>query len=619
MINQPGTHLPPRNWVIVSSINWAENWQMHQQLATALVDAGHRVLFIENTGVRAPRKGDLGRIWNRLGSWMRSTRGFSDVRQHLTLLFPLVLPLPYSRMALFINRHLLAGTIRNWMKVNRFHDPIVVSFLPTPLAQAIAEDLDPALLVYYCANDMSGGSDGASRLRRHEDRFMARADAVFCISSVLMERARRLNPQVHYFPAGVDFATFDAARCAGQVAQDLHHLRRPLVGYVGAISPVFDQALLIDTARHLPELDFVLVGPAYVAVDALAACPNIHLLGSRPHAEVPTYLNGFAVGLIPYIRNRFTDAVYSCKLNEYLAMGLPVIATGMREVREYGERHGGVVDIADTAEALSATILRQLGPQSADQTARRIAAAAANSWEQRFADICQVVHQRLIEASQRPARWQDKLRNLYRRGRIRSLRFALLLAAGYALVFHTPLPWLAGEVLVSRAAPGHADAIMVFAVEGEPTYISTSYQKRAVDALLLYRASHAPLIVISSSKDSAVSEAEVIRALLVGQGVPGDAVVLVPGTARSTAESVQLSAAVLRQRQVKQALLVTAPYTSLRAQQVWQKQAPDVLMLAQSAVDNPPVQMSWQTPLRTVRAVAYEYLAIAYYWWKGWL
>ena len=82
------------DWVIISSINWAENWQMHQQLATALVDTGHRVLFIENTGVRAPRRGDLGRIWNRLRNWFNSTNGFSDVRDHLTLLFPLVLPMP---------------------------------------------------------------------------------------------------------------------------------------------------------------------------------------------------------------------------------------------------------------------------------------------------------------------------------------------------------------------------------------------------------------------------------------------------------------------------------------------------------------------------------------------
>lgn len=612
------TQLPPRDWVIISSINWTENWQMHQQLATALVDAGHRVLFIENTGVRAPRKGDLGRIWNRLGNWLRSTRGFSDVRQHLTLLFPLCLPMPYSRVALFINRHLLAGTIRNWMKANRFHDPVVVSFLPTPLAQAISQDLDPALLVYYCANDMSGGSDGASRLRSHEDRFLAKADAVFCISSVLMERARQFNRQVFYFPAGVDLGKFETARQSAVVADDLATLRRPIVGYVGAISPVFDQALLAETAQRLPDLDFVLVGPTYVAVDALTACPNIHLLGSRPHDQVPHYLNGFAVGLIPYIRNRFTDAVYSCKLNEYLAMGLPVIATGMREVREYGERHGGVVDIADDSATLAAAISHHVDHTDARARQRRIEAAAANSWPRRFADICTVIHQLLTDAGNRPGRWQDRLVNLYRRGRMRLLRTAVALGVVYGLLFHTPLPWWVGQPLLAQGPAQAADAIMIFAIEGEADYVRSSYRKRALEALALYRAGLATRIVVSPSGDSSVSEAEVIRALLRQQGVPDAAITLVPGTARSTAESVALSAQALRQPATRQILLVTAPYSAARVRLVWRKLEP-TLVVVQPAADPPQAHASWQSTARTLRAIAYEYVAIVYYWVRGWL
>ena len=613
----PSGPLAPRDWIIVSSINWSENWQMHQQLATALVDAGHRVLFIENTGVRAPRKGDLGRIWNRLGNWLRSTRGFSDVRQHLTLLFPLCLPLPYSRVALFINRHLLAGTIRNWMKVNRFHDPIVVSFLPTPLAQAIAQDLDPALLVYYCANDMSGGSDGASRLRSHEDHFLAKADAVFCISSVLMERARQFNRQVFYFPAGVDLEKFAAARQSAAVATDLALLRRPLVGYVGAISPVFDQALLAETARRLPELDFVLVGPTYVAVDALAACPNIHLLGSRPHDQVPQYLNGFAVGLIPYMRNRFTDAVYSCKLNEYLAMGLPVIATGMREVREYAARHHSVVDVADDPTALTAAIRRHVGRADAAARQRRIDAATANSWPQRFADICVVVHRLLTDAANRPDRWQDRLVSLYRRGRMRLLRTVLVVGLVYGALFHTPLPWWAGQPLLAHGPAQQADAIMIFAIEGEADYARSSYRKRALEALAFYRAGLAPRIVVSPSGDSSVSEAEVIRALLRQQGVPDAVIVLVPGTARSTAESVALSAQALRQPATQRILLVTAPYSAARVRLVWHKREP-ALVVVQPTADT-PANVSWQGTARTLRAIAYEYVAIVYYWARGWL
>lgn len=138
-----------RCYVIISSIDWSRNWQIHQQLATSLVESGNRVLFIENTGVRAPRSGDFGRIRNRIRNWLKSTRGFFDVTENLTVFSPIFLPFPYSRFVLSVNRCLLSNTIAKWMKIQRFHDPVLITFLPTPLAQAVIDDIDPALIVYY--------------------------------------------------------------------------------------------------------------------------------------------------------------------------------------------------------------------------------------------------------------------------------------------------------------------------------------------------------------------------------------------------------------------------------------------------------------------------------------
>jgi glycosyltransferase involved in cell wall biosynthesis/uncharacterized SAM-binding protein YcdF (DUF218 family) len=619
--------LTPRDWVIISSINWAENWQMHQQLATALVDTGHRVLFIENTGVRIPHRGDLGRIWNRLTNWFKSTRGFQDVRDNLTLMFPLVLPLPYSRLAIFFNKCLLSGNISKWMRVNRFHDPVVVSFLPTPLALAIANQIDPALLIYYCANDMAGGSDGASRLRTHEEKFMSQAHAVFCISSVLVHRARQFNKHVSYLPPGVDYERFASARREGDIPHDLAELRRPLVGYVGAISSVFDQVLLAEAALQLPEYDFVLVGPACVAVDTLTACANIHLLGPRPHELIPYYIKEFSAGLIPYVRNSFTDAVHCCKLNEYLAMGVPVISTGMREVHEYNQRHGSVIEIANNVSELVAAIQVQAGSvaQKVDGgltdelRERRMAAAAANSWGQRYADLCAEVQFRLLDEAKKPKRWQDQLNSIYRRSRRRLLGLTLLLLLGYGLLFKTPLTWLAGSVLVKNSPAKSSDAIVIFALEGEPSFVSLSYPKRATDALALYQAGHARRVFITSSRESSVSESEVIRALLVKQGVPAEAVSVLESTSRSMAESVKLTATKMRLAGIRKVLLVSAPYTSLRASLVWEEQAPDIEVTVPPAIDNPPMHVQWQSNVRVIRAVVYEYLAVAYYWIKGWL
>lgn len=614
--NQP---LDGRNFVIVSSIDWAENWQMHQQLATSLVESGHRVLFIENTGVRSPRIGDLGRIVDRIRNWFKSTRGFRDVRESLTVFSPLILPFPYMKAALWFNRFLLSGAIDKWMRVNRFHDPVLISFLPTPLAQRVIEDIDPLAVVYYCANDMPGGSAGAARLRRFEDGFLAKADAVFCNSHALVERATPFNRRVFLFPAGVDFQRFEDARASASVPPDLAALPRPLIGYVGSISAVFDQALLVQAARALPGASFVLVGPESADVSALRACPNIHLLGKRPHAEVPAYIKAFDVALIPYVMNAFTDAVYSCKLNEYLAMGAPVVATNMREVRLYAERYGDVLTLAETPEAFVAAIRSALGQQDDAARARRIEAARANDWGHRFAEITEAIDGVLADKGRERSRWQDRLLGVYRRGRIHLYKAAAVAAACYALIFFTPLVWWAGDRLVVRGSEKPLDAIVVFSGDGEAEYVNNSYQKRAQDALRLYRAGYGESIVISSGKGQTLSETEVIRSLLLTEGVPDSAITIVGGVPSSTQENVLLTAATLKSLGLRSALFVTAPYHSRRASLVWNRLAPEIQVVVAPAMDTPAREPVWNISGSTARVIGFEYSAIAYYWLRGWV
>ncbi len=606
-----------RNYVIISSIDWSLNWQIHQQLATSLVESGHRVLFIENTGMRAFRAGDFGRILDRLRNWLKSTRGFFDVRDQLTVFSPIFVPFPYSSLALTINRYILSNSIAKWMKIGRFHDPILISFLPTPLAQSLINDIDPLLVVYYCADYMSGRSEGAKRGMKYEDAFYAKADAVLCTSHALMERAERFNSRVFLVPAGVEFSKFETARKEAAIPDDLAALPRPIVGYVGAISAVFDQELLVHAARALPAVTFALVGPEFADVSLLKTCSNIKLLGKRPYSDVPAYIKGFDVALIPYVKNVLTDAVYSCKLNEYLAMGVQVIATDMREIRLYIERHGDVVDIAKNQSEFVQKISAEIAAPATDREIARIAAARANSWDQRFEDISQVIEQLLEAKKIEVTRWQDRLTGLYRVGRIRMVKVGLALAVSYALLFYTPILWFASDVLVIRDAPKAADVIMVFSGDGESGYINASYQNRVGDALTLYRAGFAPRIVLSSGKGQTMSETEVVRALLIVGGVPSSAISVVKGTPRSSWENVQMSAEELRRLGVRNVLFVTAPYHSRRATLVWKKSAPDIGISTVSVVDTPPSETRWRTSFQVARVIAYEYLAIADYWWNG--
>ena len=609
-----------RDYVIIASIDWSVNWQMHQQLATSLVESGHRVLFIENTGVRAPRAGDFGRIRDRIRNWLKSTRGFFDVREKLTVFSPIFLPFPYSRFALAINRYLLSNAIGKWMNIDRFHDPVLIAFLPTPLTQSLIDDIDPLLAIYYCADDMSGRSEAAARLKLHEEAFLSKVDAVFCTSHALVERAEQFNKHVFLFPAGVDFPKFEVARSGSHVPGDLAALPKPVIGYVGSISAAFDQELLAYAAHALPDASFVLIGPEFTDVSSLKACPTIKWLGKRPHGDVPGYIKGFDVALIPYVKNTFTDAVYSCKLNEYLAMGAQVVATDLRELRLYAERHGNVLEIAKDKEEFVEKIRRALAAPYEAMRSARVSAARANSWDQRFGDICRVIG-RLLEAknAEEMPRWQDRLGGLYRRGRMRMVKAGLIVTACYGALFHSPILWLAGDMLVMRDAPVTADAIVVFSGDGEPGYFNMSYQNRTLDALTFYRAGYSSRILLSSGTGRTISEPEVVRALLLDYGVPSGAISIVGKIPRSTWENVQFTAAKLKRDGVRKVLFVTSPYHSGRADMVWKKLAPELAITTVAVVDTPSKQLRWHTSSGEAKVIAYEYLAIAYYWWNGWI
>jgi glycosyltransferase involved in cell wall biosynthesis/uncharacterized SAM-binding protein YcdF (DUF218 family) len=610
--------LKRRDLVLISSINWAENWQIHQQLATSLVESGHRVLFVENTGVRSPRKGDLSRVYDRIHNWVRSTRGFIGLKENLTIYCPMFIPLPYSRLALFLNRSLLSQSIKRWMQIEVWQPPIVISFLPTPLAQSLINDINPLLVIYYCADDMAERAN-EPKLNIFEEAFFRRVDSVFCTSHALLDRASKFSKSTHFFPAGVDFQKFETIRYSGNIHEELSDLAKPVVGYVGTIGIGFDQNMLASAARAMPEASFVLVGPVMTDVSALKAYSNVKFMGMRPHDDVPRFIKGFDVALIPFIKTAFTDAIYSCKLNEYLAMGVPVVATDMRELRSYIEDHGNVIEIAGTQEEFIDKICRESSTPSEFNRVMRIAAAHENSWVMRFDGICVVIEQLLFAKSNNKLNWQERLSNYYRLGRMKMAKIALTITLCYGGFFYSPLLWYAGDLLVMRQIPTPSDAIVVFSGDGDSGYKSMNYQNRAQDALTHFHSKYSDLIVLASGKGQVISEAEVVRALLMEHGVPPEKISVIEKISSSTVENIKLTLAELNRSKAHKIIFITAPYHSLRAHLVWRKLAPELNISTVAVVDTPSNQPSWHTSHEMAKLILYEYLVIVYYWWIGWI
>ena len=383
--------------ICLSSIDWDLLWQGHHEIAVALAARGHRVLFVENTGVRRPGLRDVPRLLQRVRNWRRGAGGFRRERENLDVCSPLLLPFPYSSAARRINRALLLRTLRAWTgSGSRPGRPIVWTFLPTPLIHDLVPGLSPALTVYYCVNDFAASSPAAQRITPSETRLFEGADLVFTTSEALRARAARSRDDVHLFPFGVNFRMFQEARqAAAALPADLHAFRRPLVGYLGGVHRWVDQDLLVAVAARMPEASFVLVGPVQTEVSRLARSPNVHLLGARPHARVPDYIKGFDVGLIPYRLAPYTADVYPAKLNEYLAMGIPVVATDLPAIRRFKAEHGPVVAVGHDADAFAAAIRAAENERTPATVDRRIEVARANRWDERIARMLRLVDARL--------------------------------------------------------------------------------------------------------------------------------------------------------------------------------------------------------------------------------
>lgn len=604
----------------ISSIDWDFIWQGHQEIMSTFAAQGHRVLFIENTGVRPPNVRDLPRVAQRLTNWWRSTKGFRQVRENLFVYSPLIVPLPYSRVARWVNSTMLLRALGRWMRATGFHRPITWTFLPTPLARDLVAGLDSELAIYYCIDDLASSSPEASRIAGSEQQLFRDADLVFVTSERLRARAAQFSQRVHLFPFGVKLQAFEDVRLSSDGPPlDIASIPRPIAGYVGGLHQWVDQPLLCEVAAKMPDVSIVLVGPAQVDVSALQQCPNVHLLGQKAHADVPRYVKAFDVGLVPYRLSEYTANVYPTKLNEYLAMGTPVVATDLPEIRRFNQDHDGIVSIAADGDSAVAAIRRAFEDSSCAARERRVDVARGNSWSARIAAMSVLIEDVLSRKAASDVGWEDTLRRAYRTARQRALKTMVAMALLYVLLFQTPFVWWCAAPLLVSQPPSAADAIVVFAGGvGESGQAGGGYQERVKHAVELYKAGYAPHLVLSSGFVYSFREAEVMRALAEDNGVPASAIVL-EQQAASTIDNVRFVNRILDEHRWQRILLVSSPYHMRRAVLTWRRVAPAV-----TVVPTPPAQTQFYehtrgASLEQIRGIAWEYLAMITYWKRGWL
>lgn len=224
----------------------------------------------------------------------------------------------------------------------------------TPMALAYSDHVAAALVVYDCMDELSCFRFAPPQLLERERQLLQSSDVVFTGGRKLYEAKRQRHRNVHAYPSGVDVAHFARARLADVEPPDQQPLPRPRIGYYGVIDERLDYPLIAAAAALRRDYQWIFVGPlAKVDPAELPRAPNLHFLGPKSYDELPDYLGGWDVAMMPFALNDATTYISPTKTPEYLAGGRPVISTAIEDVvRSYGGC--GLVSIAADAEAFVA-------------------------------------------------------------------------------------------------------------------------------------------------------------------------------------------------------------------------------------------------------------------------
>lgn len=381
--------LEGRDIVCVGFADWkAEQWTNQQHLMSRLA-ARNRVLFVESLGLRRPSVS--GRDLSRMARRLRRGLAPPEHVDGLHVLSPLVIPLHSNPAVRAVNARLLPRLVGRAAGRLGLRHPILWGYAPQ--AEVLLDVLRPSFVVYHSVDDIAAqkGVDAES-FRAAEERYARRADLVLASAPPLARRLRKLNPNVLDAPNVADTDLFARALEPGPVDPAMAALPEPRVVFVGAIvATKLDQDLLVGLARARPDWSFALVGAVGLGdprgdVSALVREPNIHLLGRRPYAELPAVLRGAAAGLIPYALNPLTASVFPMKVYEYLAAGLPVVATPLPSLEGVEE-----VAFAANAPATAVALERLMGEDDAERRRERSRRALAHSWNARLEEIAAAV------------------------------------------------------------------------------------------------------------------------------------------------------------------------------------------------------------------------------------
>ncbi|HYE45910.1 MAG TPA: UDP-galactopyranose mutase [Caulobacter sp.] len=366
----------------------------------------------------------------------------------------------------------------------------LVTWYYTPMMLPFSRHLESRSLVYDCMDELANFKFAPPELLGLEAELLARADVVFTGGYSLYEAKQERHRNIHPFPSSVDRAHFEQARGGVIEPGDQAGLQGPILGFYGVVDERMDLGLLDAIARERPQWQLVIVGPVVKIDEAeLPRRPNIHYLGGKTYAELPAYLAGWDVALMPFAINESTRFISPTKTPEYLAGGKPVVSTPITDViRHYGDLQG--VKIADSPQAFIAACDQALALDPHGPWLTEVDRMLAElSWDRTFRDMDNLI----AAAGSRQADVPQSLGSTLTAPAVmpssrRKPFDYLVVGAGFA-----------GSVLAERLAAGSNKKVLV--VDRRPHIGGNAYDHKDAAGVLIHK--YGPHIFHTNSQDIA--------------------------------------------------------------------------------------------------------------------
>jgi len=220
----------------------------------------------------------------------------------------------------------------------------------SPMALRFSDHLTPSLIVYDCMDELSAFRFAPPQLTMLDTVLMQKADLVFTGGQSLYEARKNRHHAIYPFPSSIDKHHFLSARQYKIEQDDQASIPHPRLGFYGVLDERLNLQLIEDMAALRQHWHFIYIGPV-VKIDpaTLPRAANIHYLGGKEYSDLPKYLAGWDIAIMPFALNESTRFISPTKTPEFLSAGKPVISTSITDVVNPYQKKG-LVHIADTAE-----------------------------------------------------------------------------------------------------------------------------------------------------------------------------------------------------------------------------------------------------------------------------